>query len=192
MLSIPLQLALAPARTYTRVAATMDNARWTSLAEPVALTALTTGVAVAMVATRRVTAGLIVTIAASWSFTLLIQALAAAVLIGSVRQRPISTARAFELLFLGHAPWTLWMLGMAALAMWGYSFDLTRIILSVVVPIAWTSIIVAAFSRRVLGTTGSGAVLRALVHQVIVWGCGLSYIGWAAGGWMRVVAAVAP
>jgi hypothetical protein len=125
---------------------------------------------------------------ASWRW---LQAIAAAGVILTARRRRVGLARAFELFFRAHAPWTLWMLGIGGWAIVAQGeFQLDAVIVSVLVPVIWTAIVVAAFSREVLGAGGAEAWMRAVAHQVIVWAFGLSYIAWAAGGWIRIVEAV--
>lgn len=192
MLSTELQLALAPARTYGRL---LDEGRpgACGVAGPVAFSALVTGATVAFLSARWASVELVATAAASWSFVLVVQAVAAfAVILPGPRR--VGLARAFELFFRGHAPWTLWMLAVGALAIIGRGGfgAITAVIVSGVVPAAWTAVIVAAFSRTVLGAGRAGARVRATVHLLLVWTFALAYIAWAAGGWVRIVEAVAP
>lgn len=193
MLSTELRLALAPADTYRRLIESRADTTWRAALAPVPFSLLVIGSFAAIMATRRVTVGLVVTTAASWSFALFLQACAASALIASSHHRPVSARRAFELFFLAHAPWSLWMLAvMALVVVWNPHTSFELILVSALLPLGWTAVIVTAFCRTVLGTTADGARLRMTVHQACIVGIILSYVAWAAGGWMRVVEAVAP
>lgn len=191
MLSTELRLALAPAATYRRLVETRADTTWRAALTPILFSLLVIGCIVAIMAARRVTLGLVTTVAASWSFALLIQALAALALVASSRRRSVSVARAFQLFFRGHAPWSLWMLAVAAVACLDTPvIGLEQVLATAVVPIIWTAIMVTAYCQAVLGTTPDGARLRATVHQTCIIAIILAYIAWAAGGWMRMVEAV--
>jgi hypothetical protein len=191
VVSSDLHLALAPAATYRRLIESGAHGTWRAALAPLVFSLLLIGSTVAILAVRRVTIGLLATIAASWSFAVLIQALAALLLIASSRRRSVGRARAFELLFRGHAPWSLWLLGVAAVGMMG-SPPIGLILATAVVPLGWTAIVVSAFCRSVLGTTPDGARLRAAAHQACIIAIMLCYIAWAAGGWFRIAQAVTP
>jgi hypothetical protein len=190
LLSTELQLAIAPARTYGRLVDNGEGGRAGALA-PIAFSALATGLTVAFLASRWASVELVATTASSWGFTLALQLVGACAVI-LPGQRRVGLPRAFELFFLGHAPWTLWMLAVGALAIAGRGAfgAITAVILSGLLPTIWTAVIVAAFSRTVLDAGRVGAWLRALVHLLLIWAFALAYIAWAAGGWMRIVEAL--
>jgi hypothetical protein len=198
VLSTELQIALAPGRTYRQLTSEGDaaegdtaGARWTRVLGPVAFTALATGLMIAFAAVRWVSVEVVVTTTASYIFTVVLQFIAAALVILTARRRRVSVARAFELFFRGHGPWSLWMLAVGALGILGRGgFQIDGVALSAFVPVVWTTVVVAAFSRTVLNAGGAEAWTRALGHQVVMLAFALAYIAWAAGGWMRVVQAV--
>jgi hypothetical protein len=191
VLSPELRLALAPAATYLTLIRERTQSTWLAVLGPPAFFMLLVGTLVAMIATRRVTMGLVLTIALSWSASLLVQAVAGAVIIASARERAVSPLRAFELLFLGHAPWSLWMLGVTALAPAFQPYLPSRIVgASLVIPIAWTAVIVSAFCRTVLRTPKGGARRRTLLHQLVVWGIALGLLSLAVGGWAPIFQAI--
>jgi hypothetical protein len=192
LLSTELQLAFAPARTYGRLVDSGEGGR-AGVFGPLAFSALAIGLTVAFVAARWASVELAATAAASWSFTLPLQAIAACAVILPGRRR-VSLARAFELFFLGHAPWTMWMLAVGALAIAGRGAfgAITAVIVSGILPTIWTAIIVAAFARTVMGMGRVEAGLRAFLHLALIWTFALTYIAWGAGGWMRIVQALTP
>jgi hypothetical protein len=193
VVSTEIRLALAPAATYRRLVESRADTTWRAALAPLLLSLVLIGSFAAILATRRVTFGLVVTTTASWSFALLLQAGAASVLIASSRRRSVSVRRGLELFFLGHAPWSLWMLAvMARVIVWNPETSLELLLASAVLPIGWTAVILSAFCQMVLGTTADGARLRTAVHQACIIGIILSYVAWAAGGWMRIVEVVTP
>jgi hypothetical protein len=147
------------------------------------------GIVLPIAATGRVTAGLVLTAMISWAFAVAVQIAAATLIAASVRTRPVSMPAGVHLLFAGHLPWSLWLVGFS---MWAVS-DLTfipgdaAVVVSATVPAVWTMVIISAFCRTVLGTTRRGAAVRTLAHQVVIWSVVLSYVAWAAGGWFRLV-----
>ena len=188
MLSTELQLALSPARTYRQLVAARRQASWAAgLAGP-AFSLVAIGVLFSIAAAGRLTIGLALTVAASWSFAIGIQLLAAGVLIASTRRRPVEAARALELLFLGHLPWSLALLVISILTATAEATvpDILLMVL-LILPIMWTVALVSAFCREVLGTTRGGARWRTVMHQAIVWALALQYVAYAAGGWFRLV-----
>ena len=142
---------------------------------------------VSIATTGRLTLELAATLAAAWSFAVVIQIAAAVALVASSPRREVSRRRAFELLFLGHLPWALWLLGATATALTLDTVALTPLAATMFAPILWTMVIVAALCRQVLGIDRRGAVVRAVWHQAIVWGLALQVAALAAGGWGRLV-----
>lgn len=190
MLATELQLALAPGRVYRQLVESGDAGR-TGVLGPVAFSAVAIGLTQAFVAVRWVGFEVAATTTASFGFTLLLQAVAAAGIILTAPRRRVGIGHAFELFFRGHGPWTLWLLAVGAVGIGGRgAFQFNPVLASTVAPIVWTTIVVAAFSRTVLGASRREAWVRAMAHQAIVWALGLAYIAWAAGGWMRIVQTV--
>jgi hypothetical protein len=187
VLSAGLRLALAPARGFDGLVAARRDATWRAALAGPALSLATIGVLVSIATTGRLTLELAATLAAAWSFAVLIQVVAAVALIASSSRRQVSRRRAFELLFLGHAPWSLWLLGATATALALDNVPLTPLAATMFAPIAWTIVITAAFGREVLGTGRRGAVVRAVAHQAIVWSLSLQVAALAAGSWGRLI-----
>ncbi len=187
VLSTGLRLALAPAREFDSLAAARRDATWRAALAGPARSLATIGVLVSIATTGRLTLELAATLAAAWSFTVVIQAVAAVVLIASAPGREVSRRRAFELLFLGHVPWSLWLLGAAATALALDRVPLTPLAVTMFAPILWTMVIVAALCRQVLGLGRHDAIVRAIGHQAIVWCLALQVAALAAGSWGRLI-----
>jgi len=163
-----VRLAFAPDATYAQLVTERATAQVGPILGRIALAAAVIGTSVAVAATGRVSLGLVATIALSWSFALLVQAIAAAAIIVPARARRVTAARAFELWFLAHVPWTLWFLVPAAFSgiTAAHVSESLRFV-GALVPIVWTILVLRAFGRQVLGATRVGTL--AMAHQVIVW-----------------------
>jgi hypothetical protein len=144
-------------------------------------------VLVSIATTGRLTLELAATLAVAWGFSVLIQVAAAAAVVGSARQPRVGRRRAFQLFFLGHVPWSLWMLAATASAIVLDNIPLTPLAATMFAPLVWTLAIVAAFGREVLGLDRRGAIIRAAWHQAIVWGLALQVAAMAAGSWGRLI-----
>jgi hypothetical protein len=182
-----VELAFKPASTYARLVRDRHTGSARALAGRVLLAIAAIGISVAIDATGRASVGLAAGIGASWSFALLVQALAAAAVILPARGRAVSTLRAFELWFQAHAPWSLWLLlpALTALVIGRKVGDPTLEGLALI-PMAWTPVLLWFFARRVLRARRALAVV--LVHQAVLWGLASCYVAYAIGGWDRVLA----
>ena len=190
VLSAEVRIALAPDETYRELAA--DNADvgvWRMLRRPlVALVVIAT--AVPIMAVQRITLDLLVFTALSFAFVVLIQLLIGTAIIASARSRPTTPARALDLWFAGHAPYSLSLLAVAGVfAALPYA-SLDAFIALAVVPAAWTAAIVAAFSRHVLGTSRAGARWRAALHFFVTWAIAFELVALSAGGWFQIIRSV--
>ena len=181
-----LEIALAPAATFERLANARASGRAGALAGRVLLALAIIGTSVAAHAARRVSFELVGGIGLSWSFALLVQLLAAAAIIVPARARTVTALRAFELWFQAHVPWSLWFLLPAIyFSLAGRRVTETPLAVGAVVPMAWTLVLLHTFAARVLRSRHPAAIV--LLHQGIVWGLTLCYITYAIGGWDRVL-----
>jgi hypothetical protein len=187
ILSTDVRLALAPDATYRRLLADEGAVSWARMLRRPALVLLVIATAVPIMAIQRVTLGLVITAALSWSFVVAIQFLAGAVVIASAPTRRIEIRRALDLWFAGHLPYSVWLLLAAAVMGSARAGSVTIFIASALIPCLWTAAIVAAFCQTVLRTSRAGARSRAAVHVLVVWAIGLSYVAWAAGGWFQLL-----
>jgi hypothetical protein len=187
MFSDEVAVALAPARTYARLVGRRAPVNgWRAVERP-ALVLVVIGTSLAIAATTRVTATLVASAMLTASFTIIVQLIAAALLVASRRARPVTTATAIDLLFAGHAPWSLWVLVTSLWAGTDLFFSLRIMGVTMLVPLVWTVVVMRAFCLEVLETTPRGASLRTLAHQAVIWGFGVSYVAFASGGWFRLL-----
>jgi hypothetical protein len=181
------RLAFSPTTVYASLLAEPTVPLWQRLA----ITVLVMAVAIPIMAVQRLTFGLILVTAISWTFVLAIQLVMAALMIASVPSRAISLTRAFDLWFAGHVPYSLWLLAVAALTANMEFGSIDLVIALAVVPSVWTAVIVSAFCRVVLGTSRTGARWRAAIHFAAAWAIGLQYVAWSAGGWFQITGSIA-
>jgi hypothetical protein len=183
-----VSIALSPTDAYRRRLQAESEATWMRALERPALVTLLVGVSVAIVAAGHASPALVVSTTLSWSWVVLVQVAIALAMTRARRPAPaISAARRFELWFAGHVPWTVWLLIVVLLRRLVPDLPLEGLIASMLVPMAWTARIAAAFVRVVLGRSAGEAWARAALHQAALVAVILSYIAWAAGGWFRLV-----
>lgn len=190
VLSLEAQIALAPDKTYrVLVDANEHVGVWRMLRRPlVVLTVIAT--AVPIMAVQRITVTLFAWSIASFGFVVLIQMVVGAAIIVSARSRRVGVPRALDLWFAGHAPYSLWLLAVAALfASLPYG-SLDGLVVLAAIPAAWTAVIVAAFCRHVLGASRAGARWRAAAHFLVIWAIALQLIASSAGGWFQIAGSV--
>ena len=190
-MNLDAQLALSPARVYR---ALVRESRRVALVPRLALTMLLLGSAVSTSAAERVTLGLVASTAVCWSFVAGIQVVIASLLIVSAPRRRSTVGRALRLFFLGHVPWSLWILTFGARAVVTSSAGgvIDLFLATALVPLVWTIVIVAAFCREVLGTSSRDAAFRTFVHQAFSWTVALLYVVVMVQAWPRLLRLVGP
>jgi hypothetical protein len=187
-----VRLLWAPAATYRQInsaaAAPLQPSRW-SLAARASVAPAIAGVTTGLSATGRVSWSLVLSGIVCWSFLAAIQSLTAAMLIGR-QGRPIGYWRAFELFFLGHAAWSLWLIAAAAYLL--AAPELVRredlLISTAIVPLSWTAVLIFAYCREILRLEVRRAVLRTAVHQGLTILVIVAYVAWAIQLWPRLLA----
>jgi hypothetical protein len=187
MLSIDARVALAPEDTYRQLVPEVTQPRWwQALARP-ALVLLALALVMSIMATHSVTASLLLTSAIAWSAVVLIQIAAALVTIGSAAGRRVGFARALDLWFAGHLPYSAWILLLPLITASHTISPLDVIAVTFIVPTVWTTFIATAYCRVVLGATAGRARWRVAAHQLVTLTVTAALALWAAGG----IAAVA-
>lgn len=186
-----MRLLWAPAATYRQIysaaAAPLQPSRW-SLAARAFIAPAIAGVATGLTATGRVSWSLVLSGIVCWSFLAAIQFLTAAMLIGR-QGRPIGYWRALELFFLGHAAWSMWLIGAGAfLYVVPESLRREELLITAVVPVAWTAAVVFSYCREILQLDVRRAVLRTAVHQGLTILVIVAYVAWAIQLWPRLFA----
>jgi hypothetical protein len=182
-----MRVMLGAGREYAAQAAERRTGSWPRALAAPALVALILGAATGAASTGRMTVGLLASGTLCWSFVPLLQMLTGAGLIASAPRRGVDLPRAVELLFAGHAPWSLWALAASViLTLPGLSSALV-VLATAIGPAVWTGAILRAFCTTVLGTTPRGATWRIVGHQAATWTLVGLYIVGMIGGWARIV-----
>src|SRR5829696_3139417 len=178
---------LSPRATYASLARARDRGTlMTALRRP-ALVAVVLGVSVAIAATRHVTPALVLSTIACWSFLVMLQAGIALALIAGPARRTVGIARALDLYFAGHAPWSLWLLAVAAYGPSPIGRPLLPALAAAAVPLILTPRIVAAFFREVLELDPRDAFARTAAQQALTWTAFVALLGTAIALVPRVI-----
>jgi hypothetical protein len=183
---------LGPTRAYAELVCHTDSGRLLAIRRPT-LVAVILACSLAISATGRIDVSLAASLVLCWSFVPVLQLLAARVILFSTPARAVGVPRALDLLFMGHVPWSLWMIVLTALAAVGVDGDVWRLaaIISAPVVALWTASIVRAFCVEVLRASARGAVVRTLLHQALIWSVAAVYVAAAVAAWPRLHAIVA-
>ena len=160
---------IAPRDTY---AALRDTRRPLSAAAALRrplFVALVTGVSVALASTRSVSVALVASTTIAWSDIVLLQLAIALPLVAPGARRTVGVARALDLYFAGHAPWSLFLLAAAAWAPSPGGRPSWPLNLAVIVPLVLTPRIVCAFFAEVLGLDRAAARRMTVLQQTLTW-----------------------
>lgn len=168
-MSPELRLITAPRDTYAALArAPTRLSAVTALRRPATVT-LVIGASMAMAATGRATPALVLSTTVTWSYIVLLQLAIALPLVAPAARRTVGVARAVDLFFTGHAPWSLFVLAVAAAQTLPLGWPTRPVLWLALLPLILTARIVAAFFREVLAMDGRAAVRMMLAHQAITW-----------------------
>jgi len=178
-----LRVMLAPMASYRRLVAEGPPAgRWAWLRRP-ALVALVVGALLALGNAGQLLPTLLLGSAISWSWVPALQLLIAAPLMAVARQRKVPLAAAVDLFFMGHLPWSLWMMALAAMLLARFpqglngAFSFRALGATALVPALWTWVITFAFCRTVLALPRWLCVAWVLGYQALLWSCTHLYVG---------------
>ena len=177
---------ISPRETYARLArASSRGTLLTAFRRPV-LVAIVLGVSMAKAATGHVTPALVASTTLCWSFVIVLQAAIGLGLMAGAARRTVGSARSLDLYFAGHAPWSLWILAVAASPsplghpMWTF-------LIAAIVPLFLTARTTNAFFREVLEMDPRHAVMRTVAQQAITWACLVVLYGTAVAWMPRVL-----
>jgi hypothetical protein len=186
-----VRVAIRPSRAYAELVHHADSGRLLAIRRP-ALVLMILASSLGIMATGRLDASLVASLVLCWSFAPILQLLAARLVILSTPERRVGVARALDLLFMGHVPWSLWLVALAGIGALGLDSDVLRIggMVSAPVIAVWTALIIRAFCLEILRTTPRGAVIRTLLHQALIWTVTGVYIAVAIQAWPRLIAVV--
>jgi hypothetical protein len=168
-MSPELRLIVAPRATYAALRrAPVAVSPLAALRRP-AIAAVVLGVSVAIAASGRATPALVISTTITWSYVVLVQIAIALAVIAPAARRTIGLARALDLFFAGHAPWSLFLLGAAAITPLPPGWPARPLALLALVPFVLTLRIVAAFFVEVLAMERRTARRMTILHQGVTW-----------------------
>ena len=185
--SIDLRVALAPEATYRTLVERPAPTSWRCVCSRPLLTLIVLAVCLPLSATHTVTLKLITLTAVGWSFVLVVQFGLAMFTVGAARGRSVSLTRALELWFLGHVPYTAWLLVVPVLSVTG-AWMQPLLGLTFVVPVVWSTLVETAYCRAVLHSTPADARRRVALHQALMLAIVVAMVLWAVGGPNNLVA----
>jgi hypothetical protein len=169
---------IAPGKTYRQLAADEATTGWAGVLQRCAVGMLVLGTVISLVSTGTATLWTVASAASYWLIVPLIQLALALLLVITAPERRVSTARCVELMWVGHLPWTLWLLTVAILLVLNAGVTLVMAAAALIAA-AWRGVIVCALCREVLGASPRNALIRAALHQAAALGIIFLYAGWA-------------
>ena len=168
-MSPEIALIVRPRATYSALARTpVRMSAFTALRRPL-LAAVVIGTWLAMSGTGRVTPALVLSTTVTWSYLVAAQVAIALVFIAADAKRTVGLARALDLFFASHAPWSLFLLAAALWSPTPWGRPLWPLLGLAFVPIVLTPRIIAAFFREVLEMDPRRAFVRTAAHQAVTW-----------------------
>ena len=186
-MSPDLRVVTRPGATYAALAAAPSSIGLFTMLRRPALVAVVLGCAVAMTGTRHVTPLLVVSTTACWSTLIVAQIAIALAMFAKPASRTVGVARALDLFFASHVPWSLWMLAVVAWAPVPGGRSLAPLLVAALLPMGLTCRAIAAFCREVLRMDRRDAITRTTTHQLVTWGLFAGVFGWAVALWPRVI-----
>jgi len=178
-----LAVMLAPLSSYRRLVQRPAATGLRVLVRGPARVALVVGAFVTLTSAGQALPTLLLGSVLSWSWVPALQAVVAAPLVALARRRAVPFSTAMDLFFKGHLPWSLWLMGLAALMMARFPHGLREtshlggLLLTALVPIAWTWVITFAYCRAVLALRWYWAGLGTLLYQAVIWSSAYLYVG---------------
>jgi hypothetical protein len=176
-----------PAAAYAHLAAApVNGGRWQALRRPM-LVAVVFGCAISLMTSGRLTLRLAGPATIYWSFVPLLEVASLAAV-----SRNLISPRVIDLFFMGHAPWSLWLVGFAAIwalvppiRVFAWMADKSIWYGSAIAVMAWSGYIDFWFYRRVLKRPPARALRDLLLQRLIAWPLAL-FCFLASAGWQVV------
>jgi hypothetical protein len=184
-----LLIMRGPRRGYARLSTPADEVTWArALVRPL-IVWVVLAVSLTIAGTGHISTRSLAPMLLWWAIVPVAQLGIAFAVVRGPAVRSIGLARALDLFFMSHAPWSLWLLLVAAWA--AFVDDVGRPVLPLaivaVVPLAWTWLMTGAFFLEVLRLDLAAARRRVVAHQALTWGLLLSVWGTAVQVWPRML-----
>jgi hypothetical protein len=169
---------LRPIAAYREMAQEPGETGWcVALRRPLFL-AILLGSALALSSSGHLSLPLILSCSLAWSFVPALQLVSVLAILHFFDHPRIARSRAVDLYFMGHAPWSLWLLGIAGLSTlvsptelhdWTIESQLP-ILFSLLIPCLWSQLIAFGFLRGPLQMSVRRAIGALLLNAGILWG----------------------
>ena len=187
-LSNAARVAFAPSATYKAMAASGADASWRQALSGPLLASLVLGTSLSIAGTHVASIPAVIGVAVFWGFVPAVQLFSAWTICRRAPRAVVTLPRAIELLFLAHLPYSLWLMAFAAMsfALASAPALVNTFLLTALLPAVWTPVLIAAFSRTVLGCTPRDARRRTFVHQALTWGVIVAMAILAYQPWTRI------
>ena len=179
----------APLRAYADLADQSARGTWTDAGLRIASVWLILATCLTISSTGHLSAPAFVSVLAWWAIVPLFQLLTALAMVRGPGLSAIGRARGVDLFLVGHGPWSLWLIAFATWAAFIQKAGswLLLVEFSVVVPAAWTTVIVFGYCCAVLRLDRRAASRRLLLYLGLTWGAILVFWGSAVQLWPRVL-----
>jgi hypothetical protein len=189
-MSPEIGLIIAPDRTYAALAARPARLGFVRALRRPLLVAVVLGTSMALSTTRHVTPALVFSTTVVLCVVVIGQVLTALAVMPGTRAHAIGRARALDLFFVSHAPWSLWLLAASAWAPLPPLRPVAPVWLAALVPVVLTPRMIAAYFRQVHELDRRRAAVRTIVHQILTWGLLFALFGAAVAIWPRILQVV--
>jgi hypothetical protein len=177
-----LRIMLRPVSTYRQLSKTADDSGvWVMIRRPL-FVALVVGSFVSITVSGRLTFWLVLDGMVFWSFLAILQGLLMSGIVVIFGRRRLSTSTAMDLFFMGHGPWLMWLLAIAATCLFFpvKQFYLWPVQAGWVLPVSffgaciWSSVTTFAFLRGGLEFSRLRASALLVVYTLLLWGIFIS------------------
>lgn len=170
--------------TYRQLSKAADDFRvWQMVRRPL-FVALVVGSFVSITVSGRLTVSLVFDGMIFWSFLPILQAILMSCIVVLFGHRRIPTSKALDLFFMGHGPWLIWLLGIAATCLFFpvKQFYLWPIQWGWILPVSllgawiWSSVTSFAFLREALEVSKLRAIALLVLYTLLLWGLVISFL----------------
>jgi hypothetical protein len=178
-----LRVMLAPAASYRRLVEQPPATGARAVLRRPALVALVVAALVTLGNAGQLLPSLLVGSILSWSWVPALQLAIATPLIAAARRRRVPLSAAIDLFFMGHLPWSLWLMALAGWLLVRFpqgisgGFPVRGLLATALAPVVWTWVLTAVYCRTVLALPRWACALWVLAYQAVLWGCTYLYVG---------------
>jgi hypothetical protein len=197
-MSAEAAILLRPAEAYRRLAHDGSIRPRANAIKRLLFSALLLGCTISLIVSGRLTLRLVVGGALAWSFVPLVQTASFAAVHRAFRAAT-TFSRDLDLFFAGSAPWSIWLIGLGALATvssplqivgWTATTSSLAVVAASVTPVVlWSGYIDFCFYREVWRRDHRDAIRVLVAYRAFCWTAGLLYF-FGFAGWPLLVSAI--